>query len=433
MAYRWSSKRKNLGRMLCGKKDLMRVGIYFGRNIKAATTAGGATSGGAFTFQLSILNVLKKYSGQHAFVVFSDDCDGVLTSSVKFIKLERFTSKEGENFLKRLFLKIPRKIKRSKLKSEFDNALNKAVIDNKIELMWFATPAFEFVSVPYIYTVWDLQHRLQSYFPEVSLTGWTFEAREKRYGSVIPKAAYVVIGNQEGKRELMQFYAMPEQRIKTIPLPAPGFALDKSVSSVDLKAYKINKPFLFYPAQFWPHKNHILILLALKILKEKYNLCFDVVFTGSDKGNLDYIKQRVIELGLLSQVHFLNFVPIDVLKSLYHNAFALVFPSFFGPDNIPPLESFALGCPVISANFMGAEFQLADAALLFDPKNEYDLAHMIKKLYEDLALRQELIDRGLKLVQNYTPEKYLERMIQTIDDFEPIRRCWSSHEIYVHK
>ena len=416
----------------------MRVGVYFGKNIKSDTTAGA--SGGAFTFQQSILNVLKKYDGQHEFIVFSDDYEDVgqkklnsMSASIKFLKLQRFVPESDENFLTRLLFKIPRKIKRSKLCAGFDNALNKAVIDNKIELMWFATPAFEFVTVPYIYTVWDLQHRLQSYFPEVSVTGWTFDAREKRYGSVIPRAAYVIIGNQEGKRELMEFYAMPEQRIKTIPMPVPGFAFDKSVNSVDLKTYNITKQFLFYPAQFWPHKNHVLILLALKILKEKYNLDFDVVFTGSDKGNLDYIKNKAQELDLVFQVHFLNFVPIEVLKTLYRNAFALVFPSFFGPDNIPPLEAFALGCPVISANFMGAEFQLADAALLFDPKNEFELVQMIKKLHEDSELRQSLINKGELLVKNYTSEKYLEGIIQTINEFEPIRRCWSSYEIYVHK
>ena len=313
-------------------------------------------------------------------------------------------------------------------------------MDNKIELVWFATPAFEFVSVPYIYTVWDLQHRLQSYFPEVSVTGWTYEAREKRYGSVIPRAAYVVIGNQEGKKELIEFYSMPENRIKTIPLPVPGFAFDKNINSIDLNIYKISKQFLFYPAQFWSHKNHILILLALKILKEKYNLNFDLVFTGSDKGNLGYIKKKAQEFGFVfchpavsSCIHFLNFVSIDVLVTLYRKAFALVYPSFFGPDNIPPLEAFALGCPVISANVAGAEFQLRDAAFLFDPRDEYDLALVIKKLYDDSFLRQELIEKGYKLAQNYTPEKYLEEIIQTIDEFAPIRRCWSSDETYVHK
>lgn len=416
----------------------MKVGVYLGRNIRSDAMAGA--SGGAFTFQQSILNVLKKYDGRHEFIVFSDDYEDVgqkkfnsINVPVKFIKLQRFVSESDEKFLTRLLFKIPRKIKRSNLCAKFDNALNKAVIDHKIELMWFATPAFEFVSVPYIYTVWDLQHRLQSYFPEVSVTGWTFEAREKRYGSVIPRATYVVIGNEEGRRELMEFYAIPEQRIKTIPMPVPSFAFDKNINTVDLKKYKITKPFLFYPAQFWPHKNHILILLALKILKEKYNLDLDVVFTGSDKGNLDYIKNKAQEFDIISNVHFLNFVPIEVLKALYCNAFALVFPSFFGPDNIPPLEAFALGCPVISANFLGAEFQLADAALLFDPKNEHELALMIKKLHENSDLRQSLINKGELLVKNYTSEKYLENIIQTINEFVPIRRCWSSHEIYVHK
>ncbi len=406
----------------------MRVGVYLGKYIKSDAAAGGA-----FNFQQSILNALKNYTGQHEFFVFSNDyaeeCGNQL---IKFIKLQRFMPEPDENIFKKLLLKIPRKLKRIGLEKKFGNALNKAVLDNKIELMWFATPAFEPVSIPYIYTVWDLQHRLQSYFPEVSVTGWTYQEREERYNCAIPRAAYVVIGNQEGKKEVVDFYSIPENRVKTIPLPVPGFVYDKDINPVDLSLYKINKPFLFYPAQFWPHKNHILILLALKILKEKYNLDFDVIFTGSDKGNLSYVKQRAQELGLSEQTYFLNFVSIDVLVTLYRNAFALIYPSFFGPDNIPPLEAFALGCPVIAARVAGAELQLNDATLLFDPRNENELALAVKNLYADQALREKLIEKGHNLVQNYTSEKYIEEMNKIIDEFGPIRRCWSSEEIYVH-
>jgi glycosyltransferase involved in cell wall biosynthesis len=42
----------------------------------------------------------------------------------------------------------------------------------------------------------------------------------------------------------------------------------------------------------------------------------------------------------------------------------LRYPSFFGAENLPPLEAFALGCPVIAADMPGAREQLGDAAIL---------------------------------------------------------------------
>ncbi len=404
----------------------MRVGFYFGREIYS-----DAKSGGAFTFTQSIFRQLCKTEIGHEIYIFSDDADKLSNSGqIKFIKINRFYSNSDESFIKRLFLKIPRKILRILQNRKYKSALNQIVLENKIELMWFVTPAYEQVDIPYVYTVWDLQHRLQTYFPEVSVSGNAFEEREKNYSSIIPKASFIIIGNDVGKNEVSKFYNYSETRIKTLPLPTPDFVLRENFNK---KEYSVKENILFYPAQFWPHKNHIVILHALKILKEKYDLDFKVIFTGSDKGNLDYIKNNVIELGLKDKVEFLGFVSVNKLVELYKNSFALIFPSFFGPDNIPPLEAFALGCPVVAAEVPGSEYQLKDAALLFDPKNEIELVRLIKKLYEDMALRNNLIKKGFKIAMSWTSKEYVEGIIKIVDDFEPIRRCWSNKRVYKEK
>ncbi|MFH1461686.1 MAG: glycosyltransferase family 1 protein [bacterium] len=420
----------------------MRVGFYFGREISF-----NAKSGGAFTFLQSIFNQLCKTSEKYEIFVFSDDADKFENSDVvKFIKINRFYSDKDENFLKKLILKIPRKILRFLQDKEYETALNKAVLDNQIDLLWFVTPGYEYVEIPYVYTVWDLQHRLQTYFPEVS-ANLEFERREKSYNLAITKSSFIIIGNESGKKEVSKFYNYPDDRIKILPLPTPDFVFkddfeEEIKETCDqnsfIKTQNSSKNFLFYPAQFWPHKNHILILYALKILNskkftDKYNLDFKVIFTGSDKGNLDYIKSQVVQLGLKDQVEFLGFVSTEKLIQLYKNAFALVFPSFFGPDNIPPLEAFALGCPVIAAKVSGSEYQLKDAALLFDPKNEYELADCIKKLYDDVDLRSTLIQKGFEIAKNWTAKEYVDGIYRIVDDFEPIRRCWSSKIIYKEK
>ena len=82
------------------------------------------------------------------------------------------------------------------------------------------------------------------------------------------------------------------------------------------------------------------------------------------------------------------------LIALYKDAFALIFLSFFGPDNLPPLEAFGLGCPVIASNVSGSQEQLSDYAILVDPHNENQVAHAIKTLYEKPEIRKDLIKRG---------------------------------------
>jgi glycosyltransferase involved in cell wall biosynthesis len=148
---------------------------------------------------------------------------------------------------------------------------------------------------------------------------------------------------------------------------------------------------------------------------------------GSDKGNLDYIKKLTKDLELAEQVHFLGFVPQEDLISLYHNAFALTYLSFFGPENLPPLEAFALGCPVIASRVSGAEEQLSDAAIFVDPSRPDDIARAIESLYKNPDLRNTLINRGLERASSWTGEDYIRGIFFMLDQFEPIRSCWHKY------
>jgi len=167
--------------------------------------------------------------------------------------------------------------------------------------------------------------------------------------------------------------------------------------------------------------------MAVKHLRDKFGLTFSVVFVGSYKGrNQPYVKERVEKLGLDGQVRFLGFVPQEDLICFYQNAFALTFTSYFGPDNLPPLEAFALGCPVIASSVSGAEEQLRDCALLVGQKDVIDIAEKIKLLYESPQLLNSLIVRGKVRTGEFTAKDYIAAVIDIFDDFESIRRCWGN-------
>jgi len=311
----------------------------------------------------------------------------------------------------------------------FFNKLDGKAVREIVDLIWFITPFHELIDdVPYITTIWDLQQRLQPYFPEVSAWG-NWQRREQLHGTLVTRASYVAVGTEAGKKEINSLYNVPEERIKVLAFPAPKnnamMAFDKDdaiISSIGL-----NKPFLFYPAQFWAHKNHIRILQAVKRMRDEHGIAFSVVFTGSDKGNASYIHQQAIEMELKDDVYFLGFVPQEVLECLYRKAFSLVFPTFFGPDNLPPLEAFSWGCPVIASQISGAEEQLYNAVLWFDPKSEIELVDAILRLYREPGLRDELIQAGFRRNEQIgTAERYVQKMIEVLDEFEPIRQCWGS-------
>jgi len=401
----------------------MKVGVFIGRVPPAA--------GGGFTFADDIVQALSRVESKHSIILFGDlteDQRKKLTAKeiqvvspwryIRKIILSRFMRNKS-NFAANL------PILRDGLKVV--DWFQRSVCDLGIELMWFVTPFFIEVEVPFILTIWDMQHRLQPWFPEVS-RGGEWHRREKFYSTAIRRASAVVVGTEAGKAEIVNFYGIPPERLRLIPHPTPGFALCAPRENTEevLTRYRIPPGYLFYPAQFWPHKNHVGLFLALGLLREKHGLKLPIVFVGSDTGNMKYVRQTAENLGLSSQVHFLGFVPREDMIGLYRNALALTYVTFFGPENLPPLEAFALGCPVIASNVPGAQEQLGDAALLVDPKNEGDIAKGIKRLYEDSALRQNLIDRGLKRAAKWNGEDWLKSVFTVLDEFQAIRRCWST-------
>jgi glycosyltransferase involved in cell wall biosynthesis len=310
--------------------------------------------------------------------------------------------------------------------------LEQCIREANVDVVWFLGPGNPPVSVPYIATVWDLQHRLQPFFPEVSIAGWTWESRERRYQHSLPRATRVITSTKVGKEQIVKFYGVAPENVAVIPLPTPnGASSGERVSCTNICArFGLDREFIFYPAQFWPHKNHVNLLMALDILRRNDGLDLDLVLTGADKGNQKYISDLATKLGLTSHVHMLGFVTRDDLEALYRGAVALVYASYFGPDNLPPLEAFKLDCPVAAARVAGVEEQLEDAALLFDPSDPGAIATAVKTLYGDPKLRERLTKRGRELGAARTPTQYLEQICIILDEFEKVRRCWDKQYLY---
>ena len=209
--------------------------------------------------------------------------------------------------------------------------LEQAAKQKAIELLWFLGAKVIQQDIPYIATVWDLQHRTHPWFPEMSARG-IWDSRGIRYSRFLRRATAIITGTEVGRAEIERFYQVPRDRIRILPHPAPAFAVHSEQYCGDdsdkiLRRYGIEENFLFYPAQFWPHKNHEHLLRAVRKLRDDHSLRFSVVFAGADKGN-ELVPKRVCELDLADCVVFLGFVQQRDLVALYRRAFALLYLSF---------------------------------------------------------------------------------------------------------
>jgi glycosyltransferase involved in cell wall biosynthesis len=409
----------------------MRVGIYAGRQ-----------SGGGFTFETEILGALSKIADQshHEFILLSPSeedyinlrpyVDSPLITAATLTKAGNPVS-HRKRFLKKISTAISKRLKNpggagGKLTVEPVDTIEKMARANGVQVIWFAGQSYEFIpDTPYLATLWDLQHRLQPFFPEVQ-EGGEWERREAGLSRYLRRAAVVIAGSQTAGSEINSFYQVPVERIRVLPHPTPEFSLDPPPINDGeiLKKYGISGDYLFYPAQFWAHKNHINLLLALGLLRKRHGVSLNMVFIGSNRGNEAYVRQKVEEFDLASQVKILGFVPQSDIIALYRRAFALTYMTFFGPDNLPPLEAFALGCPVIASNVSGAQEQLGNAAILVDPQKPEEMTQAIWKLWKSPKLRVHLIRMGKKRSLDWTSSDFVRGVFEILDEFESVRRTW---------
>jgi glycosyltransferase involved in cell wall biosynthesis len=308
--------------------------------------------------------------------------------------------------------------------------IDRFLFPNGIDFFLNLGPDALSLSVPYLCAVFDLQHRYQPYMPEVSLRGY-WERWDEKYSRILGRATFVITGTDAGEEEIRFYYRVPGERILKLPHPTPEFALagaDNPATAVP-SSVPGDRPFLFYPAQFWAHKNHVTLLEALRELRED-GFDLSLVLVGSDQGNLEFVRNRALELGVIDRVFFPGFVSRDDLIALYRHAAALVYPSTCGPENLPPLEAFALGCPVIAGLVPGAVEQLSDAALLVPPTDAVAVAGAVKTLLTNPDRRAELVRLGRQRAQRFTRRDFARGIFIALDGFEAKRKCWPANVPY---
>lgn len=390
----------------------MRVGILLGDT--------DPTAGGGHTFQAEVFGALLAIGAQsrHSFV-FLCHPDTAAKLPPKPLPNAEVVALDVEAVAQRNIL-LGRSRSAPRVRT-LDEQLQAA----GVEFVWQLSAPGQVLEVPYMVVVWDLQHRLQPWFPEVS-GGGNWQHRDTLYTAVLGRAAAVIVGTQVGKAEVERFFRVDPSRILIMPHPTPHFAdADIKTGRSVREKYGVSGDYLFYPAQFWAHKNHVNLLLALDLLKSRFDKPVSAVFVGADHGNLHHVKATAERLGLADRVHFPGFVPREDLIDLYREALALSYVTFFGPENLPPLEAFALGCPVIASEVSGAREQLGDAALFVDPASPEQIADAVIRLDSEQGLRERLTGAGRKIASARTPQGFVAEALAFLDRFEAIRRCWA--------
>jgi glycosyltransferase involved in cell wall biosynthesis len=156
---------------------------------------------------------------------------------------------------------------------------------------------------------------------------------------------------------------------------------------------RLPEQFAIYPAKAWPHKNHLRLVAALRLLRDR-GVQVPVVMTGNQDGSEIEVLAKARALGVADLLHFVGFVTPRDLVALYRMARMMVFPSLFEGWGLPVVEALAAGLPVACSNATCLPAVTAGAAELFDPTDSAAMADAIGRVWSDEGLRERLTAAG---------------------------------------
>lgn len=259
----------------------------------------------------------------------------------------------------------------------------------------FAVSSFARPDLPLVALIVDLLHRdLPSALPieEVNF-------REDTIKRVVGSATWLQSLAHHGSDRLVHHYGVhPTQCFHTY-IPAhdrlPVSTRDQAAPSAD--------PFFFYPANFWSHKNHEVLLTAYRIYQHNAGAdAWPLVLTGHPDARMASLLKLATALGLADKVQFRGHVPDQDFANLWRDASALVFPSLHEGFGIPLVESFHHGVPVIAAQNSALPEVGGDACLWFNPASPEALAQCLGQVAQDAPLREKLVAAGRRQLNRFS-------------------------------
>lgn len=266
--------------------------------------------------------------------------------------------------------------------------------------------------IPSAVLIPDLQHE---FLPE-SFDAAALRWRKHHYKTSAANANLVFTLSQHARDTILRTFSVDSARVIVVePGVDPEFFEPPTPEGARLlRSNHLASNFIYYPANFWPHKNHDTLLAAMRILLERHPDLV-LVCTGAPSTGARRVSAHARTLGVHDRVRLLGYLPRPLVVELYRHARALVFPSRFEGFGIPIAEAFAVGTPVVTSSAGSCVEVAGDAALLVDESDPVSIATAVSRLLDDPQLVSEMSARGKARAVRFTWSRALEETLTALD------------------
>jgi alpha-1,3-rhamnosyl/mannosyltransferase len=152
--------------------------------------------------------------------------------------------------------------------------------------------------------------------------------------------------------DLVLHYGIPRARIRVIQLGVDLRWFDRPPAehvAATLQAHGLARGYFLHVGTLQPRKNLDALVTAYERLPQAVQAERQLVLVGKYGWGVPRLRDRLLSKRAAGRVVWLDYVPRDVLQSLYYGAGGFVFPSLGEGFGLPVIEALAVGLPVVAS------------------------------------------------------------------------------------
>jgi glycosyltransferase involved in cell wall biosynthesis len=239
------------------------------------------------------------------------------------------------------------------------------------------------------------------------------------FPNVLRRMDKIIAVSEFVKQELVDIARVKESFIEVVPNgvdTALFYPRPKNEDSVVLiQPFSFRQPYILYTSRIeYPVKNHIKLIEAFAIFKQKTHYPHRLIFAGADSTGAERIKETAALSPYKTDIFFTGHFPAKNLPELYAGADMVVIPSFYEGFGLGALEAMASGVPVACARAASLPETAEHAALYFDPNEAEDIADRMITLATNREIYNNCRVSGLERVKLFSWDRCAKRTLQII-------------------
>jgi glycosyltransferase involved in cell wall biosynthesis len=265
----------------------------------------------------------------------------------------------------------------------------------------FTAPFFAQAGIPTVSVIYDLQY---ADYPQY-FEGRARSQRRKNFTKACRRADRLVCISDFVRRRVLEESGLPQERVTTVHIQLahrlPPLAPELS-ASVLARLQLTPARYFLYPANFWKHKNHEMLLVAMGLFTTRFRHSdLKLVCTGAPGERRDFLQSAAERMGLRERVLLPGYLSESDFSALMQSCLALIFPSLYEGFGMPVIEAQSIGKPVLCSNLASLPEVAGEAALVFDPRLPESIVTAMQRIESDPTVRQDLIRNGFENVKRF--------------------------------